>query len=733
MSEQKFLVKVDRASGAANVIELKPSWMQRVVQAAQYVMRPGQAGQAPNWFGPGTPLQPQAPVQLEGRQLDYPMTFNLNSRPKTGEDLPSIPFPTLRRFADAYDILRLLIETRKDQICKLEWEIAPRDPKVKPDKRCDDLRDFFAMPDKEHVWDEWLRMLLEDNIVVDAACLYPRLARDGSLYALEPIDGTTIKRIIDDYGRTPLPPFPAYQQYIKGVPAFNYTTEQLIYRPRNIRTSRLYGYSIVEQIVVSVTLGLNRQAYQLQYFNEGSTPDLIMACPPEWTPEQVKQFSEYWDSRLQGMEGQRRGTMFVYSGMEAIDTKERAMADKFDEWLARVCCFAFGMSPQPFVAQVNRATAESAAEQAKEEGVGPQMRWVANLIDGVITRNFGMPDLRFKWKDEEDVDPDIADQIEDRRIRRGALTINEARAARGEEPLEGGDVALIYTGTGATPLATVEESAQAGLDAQRQLAEGGDPLGNNAGDEQDDTSLDDTKKNVEKLAKASPLRKQIAKVFAALAQSVAKQVSSKMAKANARDVNDILDSLDFGMLGDLQMDFINTASPAYRSVFAKAAKSVGAKSDIFNLAPTRASEYAAKRAGELISSGPDGGELGDSTRLLIRDTIEQALDEGWSTDELAAELADSYGFSAARADAIADNELQTAVMRGQYDGWKATGAVVGKQWLLSNDEDICDVCQGNADQGTVDIDSDFSSGDDAPPAHPNCRCDMAPVLNDDAE
>ena len=61
------------------------------------------------------------------------------------------------------------------------------------------------MPDKEHTWDEWLRMLLEDLFVIDAPTLYPLKTKGGDVapsgnitdwYGFEPIDGATIKRFI---------------------------------------------------------------------------------------------------------------------------------------------------------------------------------------------------------------------------------------------------------------------------------------------------------------------------------------------------------------------------------------------------------------------------------------------------------------------------------------------------------------------------------------------------------
>jgi len=80
--------------------------------------------------------------------------------------------------------------------------------------------------------------------VIDAATLYCQRTRSGQLCALQQLDGATIKRVIDDWGRTPLPfagpdgatifP-PAYQQVLKGLPAVNYSARDIVYRPRNVR------------------------------------------------------------------------------------------------------------------------------------------------------------------------------------------------------------------------------------------------------------------------------------------------------------------------------------------------------------------------------------------------------------------------------------------------------------------------------------------------------------------
>ena len=113
--------------------------------------------------------------------------------------------------------------------------------------------------------------------------------------------GCPCGRVIDDWGRTPQPfagadgamiyP-PAYQQVLKGLPAVNYGARDIIYRPRNVRAHRVYGYSPVQQILMTVNIALRRQLWQLDYYAEGSIPDALIGVPQGWTPDQIKQFQD---------------------------------------------------------------------------------------------------------------------------------------------------------------------------------------------------------------------------------------------------------------------------------------------------------------------------------------------------------------------------------------------------------------------------------------------------------
>lgn len=438
-------------------------------------------GTGADWFGPLNPIAPTAPEQVKGRILDFPSGYNLNIQPRGYEP---VTFGQLRAFADSYDLLRLVIETRKDQIARLQWNVVVRDHAKKRAKdpelldKIERIERFFVRPDGVHFWPDWIRMVMEDLLVLDAPAIFRRRTYGGDLYALEPIDGGTIKRVIDDWGRTPQFPSPAYQQVLKGFPAIDYTTNDLIYRPRNIRTHKIYGLSPVEQIIMTINIGIRRQVWQLQSFTEGNIPEALIGTPSTWTPDQIRSFQDWFDAMLEGNTGERRRARFVPGEVAKgyVPTKAGELFGQAEEWLARVVCYAFSVSPQPFIAMMNRATAETAQETAALEGLAPIQQWVKGLMDSIIIDDFGVEDLEFQWFDEEELDPNIKSQILDREVAAGLLTFNEARAEKGLDPFDHEDAnrPMFKSATGYAPIfQTPEEEAEAEAMRAQISGEGG--------------------------------------------------------------------------------------------------------------------------------------------------------------------------------------------------------------------------------------------------------------------
>jgi hypothetical protein len=452
-------------------------------------------GEGSDWFGPQQPMRPIAPPEVAGRQFDYRPGFNLSTEPRAYEP---IDFRTLRILADAFDPVRLILEKRKDQLCKIPWQIRVKNPDggkqptsshLSSQQRglIGDVTDFFKHPSDGLNFRSWLRMLLEDLLVLDAATLYCARDSAGTLVSLDPVDGGTIRPVIDDRGRSPNPirwsgePFfwngaevnasnyldigcrisggllyvPAYSQTLHGLPAVHFTTLDMIQQKHNVRTDSVFGKSPVEQILRTVNIASRRSLAQLSYFSEGNQPDAIFGLPETWSPDNVQKFQDYWDNLLSGNWASRRKMKFIPagSGSRYFETKEPPLKNSFDEYLIRIVCFAFSYPPQAFVALSNRSTAEQHERTAEEEGTEPLKAWVTDLVNDVVEREFS-DEVEFAFSEEQEVDPEKQATILNSYVGNGVMSINEAREKLGEAPSDdpAANKLLVKTQTGFVPI-----------------------------------------------------------------------------------------------------------------------------------------------------------------------------------------------------------------------------------------------------------------------------------------
>jgi polyhydroxyalkanoate synthesis regulator phasin len=131
----------------------------------------------------------------------------------------------------------------------------------------------------------------------------------------------------------------------------------------------------------------------------------------------------------------------------------------------------------------------------------------------------------------------------------------------------------------------------------------------------------------------------------------------------------------------------------------------------------QAAEYARTHVDDLLQG------IDQTTQQLIGDAVARGIEEQLGvagTAQLIEELVD--GMSDARAEMIATTEMADAMSQAFLEKLLKND-VEYKQWILGPDP--CAICEENESASPIPIDEDFPSGDDAPPAHPNCVCAVA--------
>ena len=151
----------------------------------------------------------------------------------------------------------------------------------------------------------------------------------------------------------------------------------------------------------------------------------------------------------------------------------------------------------------------------------------------------------------------------------------------------------------------------------------------------------------------------------------------------------------------LPLDYWSTWQPGYGEAAAKVADG-GLQTLLDNAGQTIQGVTATTmgRLGDVISQGLAAGDP-------VSTTANNAL----------AILADP-----AQATMVANTEYARAMTETSMDTYQANG-VAQISWLA--EDDACELCQENEDASPIGIDDDWPNG--SVPAHPSCRCAVAPV------
>lgn len=120
------------------------------------------------------------------------------------------------------------------------------------------------------------------------------------------------------------------------------------------------------------------------------------------------------------------------------------------------------------------------------------------------------------------------------------------------------------------------------------------------------------------------------------------------------------------------------------------------------------------------------GMIDESTRNFLADEITDWMESGEPLSELRERL--TWTFGEERAARIAQTEASRGFAHGSLASYRASGVVNQVRWYTVVDDRVCVIC-GGLHGTTSDAQEPDFGGIDAPPAHPGCRCRIAPVID----
>lgn len=463
-------------------------------------------------FGPGVPLFPAAidpprpdTGRPEPRFNEYPVTSNL---PGVSDRL--VPWKVLRDAADAGGLPRRCIEIRKAEVTTLDWAVtitkqaveAAQNGTDKPRSEIEnDLRqrmsndivrctNFWEKPDpgQDEDFAEWLSKLLEEHLVLDAVAIYPRTTYGGDLYALEILDGSTVKPLRDHRGGRPAPPNPAYQQILWGFPRGEFiadtdtngnvldgfAADRLIYKRRNVRAQTPYGYSAVEQALEDVDVWLRRRKWIRDEYTEGTLPAALIKNTnlSGWTPQQTLEYERELNDTYGGSTAARHRMRVLPPGMEPVtnpDVAERYKPE-YDMFLIKQIASHFDVT----IAELGFTETgglgstgwhEGQADVQQRKGTLPTLRWLQQFLTSASRTHLRMPaELEFRFLGLEEEDAAAADEVAGARVGEARMTLNEDRDRQGQPRYDfpEADMPFIRTGRGLVFLPGASKLTQPG-------------------------------------------------------------------------------------------------------------------------------------------------------------------------------------------------------------------------------------------------------------------------------
>lgn len=595
----------------------------------------------------------------------------------------------LRAAADNVDVIRAAINAKKRHVTALRYAVSGPDDDV-----AQDLARLLAKPVPGMTWRQWLGLILEDVLVLDAGAVYVWRTRGGGLYGLLPIDGSTIRPV--SAGLIPQPPEIAYEQYIAGGKVASLTTEELLYAVMNPRTHTRYGFSPTEAVLHTASIALRRMDGFADELDDSNVPAFFGEVPEGWQPNQIEEWQTYWDALTKNKP--HRGVWGPADSNVAFPPRVNVDTD-FDLWLVQLILAIFEVQPQELglTADVNRATGEVQETITQRRSVRPLAMLIKEMIDDAFSVT-GYADYELLWPELEERSREEIRSDAESFVPLGVMLVNEVREELGLDPLAAEDL----------------PQQSPALDRLRRDR----PKRNY------DVDVPGPDDNPTLMRLQDALRQAF--LDAGTRVKLQTLLDEVREAVNAGEtVGDNLIQAIATLIGEAHAEELRRLIPLLADMAGIGAEAVG---EAFNaavnieldwgLANAAAAEWAREYGYELIKG------LGQTTRDEIAAAMGTWVEAQETYPDLVRRLEEILG-DPRRADLVASTEATRVYAEGNKAAWAQVETELGVQtvmvWHTAADDDVCPICRP-LNGATARLDEEFPGGIKSPPAHPRCRC-----------
>lgn len=404
-----------------------PAFAPAVQSAQAEIARQGAISSNP--FAPGLPLQPYEGVGGVPRGWNFPTGYNIKARADRDGRLS---FETLKKLTDTYEVARLCIQHRIDDVRSLDWTVVPAEG---TDRNMGDVialaKRYLKKPDGRTPFRNWLAMYLEDVLRYDAGTLSKRRNRAGRVIGLDVVQGSTIAPVVDYWGRPPTGDAPAFVQFVNGLPWKWFTSDQLIYSPFRPQPDSMYGFAPIEGAMMSANTHLRFQQHWLEWFTQGTIPDGFGILPENvgTSPDDRDRWQKAWDALYAGDSAMKSQIKWMPFGTSFEWPKDHTFDEAFPTFLMRIVCAVYSVTPNDigFTMDVNRANGETQVDVQFRVGTRPLLKHIEDILTDWLQDDMGLPVVFQFDEGGEKEDREATAKAWEIGIRNGAVSPDEMR------------------------------------------------------------------------------------------------------------------------------------------------------------------------------------------------------------------------------------------------------------------------------------------------------------------
>lgn len=520
--------------------------------------------------------------------------------------------------------------------------------------------------------------------------------------------------------------------------------------------SSFYGLPRVKPLMNIIRTAIYAERWNMNFFGNSAVPDTLLITKTKMTEPQKKEFRERWEEKYSGYKNAHRlGILDGEVEIKPLSTSAKDMDfTKLDSGMTEKILAAFGVPKSILGMQgMNRAEAEAQIYTFLSETIEPKVRQMVETLNEFLVPEFG-DNLYLDFEDPTPENREAIVKEYESALRSNWLLINEVRDKEGLLPIKGGwDFYL--------PLTMMPAGgSEGGVKYMKIKGITASSYKKHKKEKEQEALRERVLTGKRSLKLKMKLKSELVKYFQDKKNKKRKKLkalSAEQKRAWWKQHNAILKS-------DIQLFLVFTRKllrnqegrikEALESEFF--GKSITKKvPDLVNWdienriffemsmpVFTDITNRRGKRAAELIGSKFEltgdvveainkkamtfSEQVNETTKKKLRKQLGEGIANGEGVPELTDRVSGVFKKRVkSEAERIARTEVSYASNEAELEAYKQSEVIEKKEWLA--EPDACDVC-ASLDGETVKLGEGFSGGFNTPPAHPQCRCTILPVV-----